>query len=841
MILIRAVSVIALLGYLVLLLLVSRDLRRAEVRSFAILLFVMLVWQAGATGVSFTADPGVALFCYTVVIGVGSSLGLFYAQFTRDFLRVRTRGWIMSVGYILAVGFAVWTLLGGPYVIDGIYESPDSGLLLPTFGTLFYVWAIVTYSYFGYSAGLLITHHRRATSALVRNRIKYLIFGLSLVFLGSAANLSPTLKAYPVDMVLNAANAFLIAYAILRYQLLDITVVMRKGLLYSGLTAITGITYFLAVFAALNLFHLVIGYQIFLLSLFLAALTAVAMQPLRDKMQAGLDRRFFREKYDAGLMLKDLSRTAASVLQIDRLTEMILADVTSTMQVSSGAFFIIDEKGGGYRLRAYKGVEPVPTIRSLFRLDSPVCVWLAAHQTSLSSRVLDMDPGFIGLWAREREDLRRMQAEILVPLLARGKLIGILLLGPKLSETAFTSEEQLILDTLANQTAVAVENARLFSETVVEKERTATIVEQAFAGIILLDGQLKIVSLNPAAEAILGFSEQQVIGTPLSEVFGPSILGERGSLRRAITTGERVTPREETLIAGERRRDVLLGVTPLREGYLLSLADVTQLKEIERLKSDIVANVSHEFRTPLAIIKAYAELLMDEQEGESVAVRREYLSVIDTETDRLTGMVSSLLDLARLEAEQGAVSVTTVDLHEVINGAMNPLLPNAHARQIQVDVDVPGDLPALRGNQDLLITLVRNLLGNAIKFSYDGGKVTIAARQVGNAVVLRVTDHGIGIPGDEMIHLFEKFYRGTAARDAGIRGTGLGLVLVKQAVDAHGGAISVESEPGKGARFTVTLPARNDAEISPGRNGSGGMLPIRAVALQTAPEPFTGV
>ena len=135
-----------------------------------------------------------------------------------------------------------------------------------------------------------------------------------------------------------------------------------------------------------------------------------------------------------------------------------------------------------------------------------------------------------------------MRAEILVPLLARGKLIGILLLGPKLSELAFSSEEQLVLDTLANQTAVAVENARLFSETVVEKERTATILEQAFAGIILLDGQLRTVSLNPAAETILGFSEQQVIGVPLSDILGQSVLGERGSLRRAITTGERVAP-----------------------------------------------------------------------------------------------------------------------------------------------------------------------------------------------------------------------------------------------------------------------------------------------------------
>ena len=839
--LIRVVGVVALLGYLALLYPVIRAGRRRASRAFALFFFAAAVWQGGVTVVSFTATPKVALTAYSITVGLGLGISLFFAQFARDLLGVRSHQWIMPVGYVIFGSMAIWIMLGGPYVITEVFRSPVSGLWLPAFGPLMVAYAAVVYLYSGYGAMLLIAHHRRTPSALERNRTKYLLLGLLFLAAGSLANLSPALRPYPVDMVMNAFFAFLIAYAILRYQLLDISVVIRKGLLYSILTATITSVYFFFVFLALNLLHAVTGYQIFLLSLFLAALTAVAMQPLRDWMQAGLNKRFFREKYDAGLMLKRLSRTAATVLQLDRLTEMILADITSTMHISSGAFFIIDEKGGGYRLRTYTGAKPVPVNLTLFRVDSPICVWLAGHQTSLSSRLLDLDPGFIGLWAREREDLRRMQAEILVPLLAHGKLIGILLLGPKLSELAFSSEEQLALDTLANQTAVAVENARLFSETVVEKERTATILEQAFAGIILLDGQLKIVSLNPAAEAILGFSEHQVIGVPLSDILGQSVLGERGSLRRAITTGERVAPREETLVVGERRRDVLLGVTPLRDGYLLSLADVTQLKEVDRLKSDIVANVSHEFRTPLAIIKAYTELLMDEESDEPITVRSEYLSVIDAETDRLTGMVSSLLDLARLEAGQGAVAMTTVDLREVVDEAMDLLLSQAHARQIQVDVDVHGDLPPLYGNRDLLITMTRNLLGNAIKFSRAGGSVAVLARQVDDAVILQVTDHGIGISEDEMSHLFEKFYRGTAARDAGIRGTGLGLVLVKQAVDAHGGTISVVSEPGEGARFTVTLPARNDTETSPGRNGSGGTLLIRVAAVQTAPEPVTGV
>jgi two-component system, OmpR family, phosphate regulon sensor histidine kinase PhoR len=837
---VRIISTIALLCYVLLCLLVMRDVRRREIRSFTMFLVAMLIWQVGVTVVSFTSDPTVALWGYRVVIGLGGSFGVFYAQFARDFLVVRSHRWLMRVGYVFAATVAIWTLLGGPGVITAIYQSPVSSLLLPEFGPIAYLSAAVTYLYLIYSAILLGLYHRRSTSTQTRNRIRYLLFGLLLVFFGSMINLSDTLKPYPIDMVANALNATLIAYAILRYHLLDISVVIRKGLLYSLLTATIGIIYFLVVFLALNLFHFVIGYQVFLVSLFLAALTAVAIQPLRDQIQTWLDKRFFREKYDVGVMLKNLSHTAASVLQIDRLTEMILADVILTMHVSSGAFFIIDEKGGQYRLRAHKGAEPGIANLSLFRVDSPICIWLAGHQTGLPSRVLDLDPSFIALWAREREDLKRMQAELLVPLMTRGKLIGILLLGPKLSETPYSSEEQLVLDTLANQTAVAVENARLFSETLVEKERTATIVEQAFAGIILLDSHLKIISLNPAAVTIVGFSAQQVIGMPLGEVLGPSILGERGSLRTAITTGERVAPREATLFIGERRRDVLLGVTPLRDGYLLSLADVTQLKEVDRLKSDIVANVSHEFRTPLAIIKAYTELLMDEEPDEPITVRSEYLSVIDAETDRLTGMVSSLLDLARLEAGQGAVAMTKVDLREVVDEVLDLLQSQAHARQIQVDVDVPGDLPPLYGNRDLLITMTRNLLGNAIKFSRAGGSVTVLARQVDDAVILQVTDHGIGIPEDEMSHLFEKFYRGTAARDAGIRGTGLGLVLVKQAVDAHGGAIAVESKPGQGARFTITLPHGAAAGISP-VSDSFETLPLFRSLVQAALDTGTGV
>ena len=143
---VRIISTIALLCYLLLCLLVMRDVRRREIRSFSMFLAAMLIWQVGVTVVSFTSDPTVALWGYRVVIGLGGSFGIFYAQFTRDFLVVRSHRWLMRVGYVFVATVAIWTLLGGPGVITAIYQSPVSSLLLPEFGPIAYLSAAVTYS-----------------------------------------------------------------------------------------------------------------------------------------------------------------------------------------------------------------------------------------------------------------------------------------------------------------------------------------------------------------------------------------------------------------------------------------------------------------------------------------------------------------------------------------------------------------------------------------------------------------------------------------------------------------------------------------------------------------------
>jgi PAS domain S-box-containing protein len=365
---------------------------------------------------------------------------------------------------------------------------------------------------------------------------------------------------------------------------------------------------------------------------------------------------------------------------------------------------------------------------------------------------------------------------------------------------------------LATQAAIAIENARLYQEAIEEKRKTETILEETFNGIVVVDCGMRITAFNPGAGAITGYAPEDVLGKPLYEVFGPELWGDGSLFYQAMSTGERVAPQEAVISGRQRARDVLLGVTPLCDsvdktfGYLLSFADITHLKEVDRLKSNIVANVSHEFRAPLASIKAYTELLLDELDEGDRDVRRHFLTVIEGEAGRLTALVTDFLDLSRLESGRFELRKRPLDLGKIVDRGLSLLGAQTRDKGMDTIVDVPPDLPALLADEELMGILVRNLLSNAIKFSHRGGEVEVKARAEGGQLVLSVSDQGIGIASEDMPHLFEKFYRVRSATESGIEGTGLGLALVKEAAEAHGGRIEVESQAGVGSRFTVILP-----------------------------------
>jgi two-component system NtrC family sensor kinase len=366
---------------------------------------------------------------------------------------VRVGLWVIyGLGGLLLVGDLAGQLLYVTRIERGHFDVQFGGLMY-----LFFALAGlsgVAFAFLFTRAGIKIDDHNQ------RNRLFYFTMSNILIIIGGLANISPQLRSFPFDVLFDVLAALLMAYAILRYQLLDLTVVIRKGLLYFVPTAIIGTSYFLLISLVVRLFHAFARPQILLVSLLVAVMTAVVAQPLRDRAQLAIDRFFFREKYDARLMLQRLSRTAASVLDLDRLTGMILDEVTTTIHIERAALFLKRERSGDFPLTAQRGLDQNASLR--LRKDHPIVNWLDSHESALTRHDVEVVPQFKALWGEEREDLERMGAELFIPLEAKGELVGILAVGPKLSEMAYSQDDQLTLTTLANQAAVAIENARLY-------------------------------------------------------------------------------------------------------------------------------------------------------------------------------------------------------------------------------------------------------------------------------------------------------------------------------------------------------------------------------------------
>ncbi len=768
-------------------------------RRFAWYLVSMIIWSVGA--LMMYLDRAHALAWNRVMLAGATLMPLTFFSFVQAFLGQRRFDSWIPIGAIFYLGFLVLDIVG--LLATGIAVT-ERGIIEYTLGPAIPLFAIYYAAFIGTAAYSLIVTLRTSRDFIIINRTKYIFIGLVLVVIGSITNSTENLGSYPIDIAANALNAAIIAYVIFRYQLIDLDVVFRKGLLYSIPTAIIGIGYFLVISLAVNLLHLVAGYQVLIVSMIVAGVAAVVIQPLRDATQAWVDKYFFREKYDVALMLQHLSWTAVSVLDLDRLARMILDELTETMHITTAAVVLIDQESQTFRLRAQKGLPPdyILTMRG----DNPILTWLGSRGELLRIEDVEVLPRFRGLWRQERAELDAAGVQLLLPLKVRTELVGVILLGPKRSGIPYSPDEHLNLMTLANQTAIAVQNALLYQTTFDEKRRAETILQEAFAGIVVLDKNLHVQAMNPGAEAIMGFSPDQIAGRSLIGLLDAQVWDEGSPFLAALEGLKTVPPTETVLIGAQGRRDVLLGVTPLSDGYLLNFIDITRLKDIDRLKSNIVANVSHELRTPLTSIKGYTDLLLAGYATDDPLLRQQFLTIISRETDRLVRFVNDLLDISRIESGRTAGDMEDLYLDEVIRESVRTLEVQATQSQVNIQLDLPPDLPPMYASKHLMTSMVKNLVSNAIKFSPNGSSVRITMHESQDSLQIEVSDQGIGIAPEDLPHLFSKFYRSESAWRSGIKGTGLGLALVKETVDMHHGQIAVESTVGQGTRFLITLP-----------------------------------
>ncbi len=256
------------------------------------------------------------------------------------------------------------------------------------------------------------------------------------------------------------------------------------------------------------------------------------------------------------------------------------------------------------------------------------------------------------------------------------------------------------------------------------------------------------------------------------------------------------------------RASLVVSASPASEGGAwVLLQDVTELLRLRRIRSEFIDNLSHELRTPLASIRLLTEMLMRDLADADVTDRvKERVATIDIETGHLVQMINELLDLSRMEQTATRIRRDEVDIGPVVEATMQRLRTFADRQGVTLAARVPAHTPRVRGDEERLERLLMNLLHNAIKYSPDGGIVTVTTEEQADALVISVADEGVGIPLADRARVFERFYKVDRARQRGHGGTGLGLAIARQIADAHGGRIWLESTDDEGSTFSVSLP-----------------------------------
>lgn len=350
------------------------------------------------------------------------------------------------------------------------------------------------------------------------------------------------------------------------------------------------------------------------------------------------------------------------------------------------------------------------------------------------------------------------------------------------------------------------------------EHRLANILDHLINGVILIDSDGRIRLLNPSAEQMLGMTSSELQGQRFETAHLHSDLMR--VLQDALVMKESV--REEIVVYYPQERTIEIHVVLLdstkteQAGTLVIMHDISEMKRLENVRSQFVANVSHELKTPVAAIQGFAETLLSGA-LEDRETLESFLHIIHEESERLDRLISDILELSKIESKRAALYFSPIQLDEFIDKTLHVVQPEVAQKQIRIFCDVPGDA-FIEADEDRLRQIVLNLLTNAINYTPEGGTVTISVQftEHGPAskevVRLSIRDTGIGIPKKDVPRIFERFYRVDKARSRSSGGTGLGLSIVKHLVELHKGTIDVTSEVGAGTEFVITLPVIQDEE-----------------------------
>ncbi len=504
--------------------------------------------------------------------------------------------------------------------------------------------------------------------------------------------------------------------------------------------------------------------------------------------------------------LLQISRAMTARLDLPSLLRLILTNAAEIVRAEAGLIAL------------RRGQSSVLTIHASYNIPTALLPRFAPLLTDVPLRTDHF--AFPDLQLRldmvTRAILLPLHQVIALPLVFEERLLGLIYLF-RSGTAAFTANDQAVLTSFADQAAIAVRNAQLYQQLSEEKRQLDAIIQHSADGVMILDADLRILVFNRALSQMTGWSAEAALGRPCYEVLaleqasGPNLCGP-DPIEVEFPDGQPVMVEGLLPRPSGSRLAVSITYSPLydEDGRLTriiaNVVDITRFREAEEMKSTFVSVISHELKTPVALIKGYANTLAREDAQWDSATLREGLQVISEESDRLNVLINNLLDASRIQAgafklERGDVLIPKLAARVVDNFRV-------HATGHRFVLDFPADFPCVSGDEERLRQVLDNLVSNAIKYSPAGGEIRVGGWSDDAWATVYVADQGIGIPAEEQGKLFQRFYRVDSSLRRSTQGAGLGLYLCKSIVEAHGGRIWLRSEPGKGTTVFVTLPLK---------------------------------
>ena len=514
------------------------------------------------------------------------------------------------------------------------------------------------------------------------------------------------------------------------------------------------------------------------------------MARIRTKLRVKATEDVIRRRNRELNLLPEIGRELSARTDIKDLANILLKRTVETLGAIQGNMIVLSSEN---QVQQNYQVSLSPSASSGAEMTIP---------EKLLKHIVDSHQGLVianaqndPLWQAGQQDAN-IHSAVIVPLYGRKELLGLLILTHE-QENYFNLDHLLLLQAIASQAAIAIENAQLYSNVAQEQKRLAAVLQHAAEAILMFDAQGRLSLLNPAGEKLFtDFKANINQSLPSAHGYDAFIqLLDEARISHVAKSGEIVWPDQRTFT-------VL--ITPIEDGGQVAiLHDVTRFKDLERVKNEFIATASHDLKNPITSIAGFSALLG--HAGPLNEQQQDFVSRIQGATRTMTELVQNMMSLAEMDLN-ATKKYEALDMGILLAKMADEFTPQAQIKEQTFVFTQPNIKAAVSGNPLQINQLFRNLIGNAIKYTPRGGTITITTKTTEEQTLIEVKDNGYGIPASDLPFIFNRFYRVRNGKNNEEEGNGLGLAIVKSIVEHHGGQINVESEPQKGTSFSITLP-----------------------------------